>query len=108
MIFGMFWRQFKGSIILTVVLYMIESLFRLAFSVLLNILFETVLNLNDNNLPTAYLLAFFTGFIWLLGQIARHNAFYEVPIIVGKVRSCLLTLLFKKLTKLSQYKVKSQ
>ena len=85
-----------------------EAVLRLAFSVLLKILFETIKDLNDDNTSTAYLLAFFTSFIWFISQVSRHNAFYEVAILVGKIRSTLLTLMFKKLTKLSQYTSKAQ
>jgi ATP-binding cassette subfamily C (CFTR/MRP) protein 4 len=59
-------------------------------------------------LKICYILAFLTGFIWLLGNIARHNAFYEVPIIVAKARSGLMLLIFSKLSRVSQYTVKNQ
>ena len=102
------WRQLKKDILFTVLFYAIEVMLRLAFSILLNILFEEVLKLNESNLTTTYLLAFFTSFIVFLAKTSRHNAFYEVVFLVGKVRSCLLTVLFLKLTTLSQYVVKSQ
>ena len=102
------WRQFKKDMLLTILLYAIEVFLRLTFSILLNILFEEVIKLNKSNATKAYLLAFFTSFIWFVAQAFRHNAFYEVIIFLGRVRSSLLTVLFQKLTSLSQYVVKSQ
>lgn len=44
----------------------------------------------------------------MLGQVGRHNAFYEVPILTAKIRSELIFLLYCKLSKLSHYTIKSQ
>ena len=102
------YRQFKGDIFFIVFLCIIEYGSRLGFSVLLNLLLVTVLELNEDNAWLAYLLAFLTGFLWFIGQIGRHNTFYESPILTTKIRSTLIALLFKKLTKFSQYTAKSQ
>ena len=102
------WRQLKKHILFTVLFYAIEAVLRLAFSILLYILFGEIVKLNENNRATTYLLAFFTSFIWFVAEVFRHNAFYEVIFLVGKVKSCLLSVVFKKVTSLSQYIVKYQ
>ena len=56
----------------------------------------------------AYLLAFACGVLWFVGQIARHNAFYEVPLLSGKMRSELLYIIYVKLSRISLYTAKSQ
>lgn len=65
-----------------------EMACRLGFSIMLQELFSKVSLINEgNNMRDAYIYAAFCGFLWFLGQIGRHNAFYEVPILVGKIRS---------------------
>ena len=68
---------------------------------------QSVLNLEEEA-TKAYLLAFFGGIIFFVGQICRHNNFNESAFIVGKVRSSLVYLMFTKLSGLSQYTVNSQ
>ena len=76
---------------------------------MLQFLFETVSDLNSaESIVKAYILAFFTGFLWLIGAVTKHTAFYEIPIFIGRARGSLIVLIFKKLTKISQYTAKSQ
>ena len=82
---------------------------RLGFSIMLLELFKRVANLtNANNLRDSYILVTFCGILWYIGQIFRHNAYYQVPILVGKIRSLLILLIFTKLSTISQYTAKAQ
>ena len=86
---------------------LVEAVCRLAFSVILNILIARVITL-EQNLTEAYLLAFFGGVVWFVGQVARQVNFNETAFLVGKIRPALVNLMFIKITKLSQYTAKSQ
>jgi hypothetical protein len=81
----------------------------MGFSLLLLELFNKVTDLdNSNNLKEAYFLAAICGLLWLLVQIGRQNAYYLIPIFVGKIRNILIFLIYAKLSKISQYTAKSQ
>ena len=67
-----------------------------------------LLDLENNSFTTAYLLAFFSGVVWLIGQCFMHNAYLSINIFTNKMRSAIIGILFKKLTKISQYMAKSQ
>lgn len=87
-IFKMLGKQFAGQIIFIVFLYGVEIAARLGFSILLQELFSRVANLDQgNNLQIAYIIAFTSGVLWFLGQIGRHNGFYEVRILVSKIQT---------------------
>lgn len=44
---------------------------------------------------------------WLFSQMSKHNAFYQAPIIGCRLRTGLVSLLFAKLSALSQYTIKN-
>ena len=62
----------------------------------------------EENLRDSYLLAFFSGLVFFIGQMCRHNAFYEAPLAQLRVRGSLLGLLYKKLSQMSQYTINNQ
>lgn len=91
------------------VLYGIEIACRLGFSIILLILLELVTkDLNWEMRRNAYLLALSCGALLLVGRVSRHNAFYEIPILTGKIRSELIFIIYKQLSKISVYSSKSQ
>ena len=94
-------------VILATAMSIFEAVCRLAFSVVLNMLIARVITL-EQNVTEAYLLAFFGGVIWFLGQTGRQVNFNETAFLVGKIRSALVNLMFIKMTKFSQYTAKSQ
>jgi ATP-binding cassette subfamily C (CFTR/MRP) protein 4 len=77
---------------------------KLAFSILLQFLFVAV---GNDEKSLAYIYAFFSTFVWFIGQVSRHNAFYQSPILGNRIRSGMILILFAKISKLSQYIVKS-
>lgn len=48
------------------------------------------------------------GALWFTGQLGRHNAFYEIPILAGRIRNELIFIIYVKLSKISQYTAKTQ
>lgn len=94
----------NGKIWAAFILYLIEALFKLGFSIILQFLFQSV---SAGQKDKAYILAFFGGFAWLLSQMCRHNAFYIAPIIGARLRAGLVTVLFSKLSSLSQFTIKN-
>ena len=103
------WRQYTKGILYCILVYAIEMTCRLGFSVLLQVLFEAVSQeMNVWEKRRAYLLALACGGLWFTGQIARNNAFYEVPILSGKMRSELLFIIYTKLSRISLYSAKQQ
>jgi hypothetical protein len=72
-------------------------------------LFEKVSEINvGDNLTIAYFLAAFCGLMLIIGQIATNNGNYNAQILVGKIRSQFIFLIFTKLSRISQYTAKSQ
>lgn len=95
--------------ILTVFFFALEMACRLGFTIMLQELFTKVTNLEvGNNKRDAYLYATFCGVVWLIAMSCVHNGFYEAPILINRIRSELIFLIFAKLSKISQYTVKSQ
>ena len=86
-----------------------EMVFRLAFSLVMQILLELI---SDEKIlqskSQAYIFAFGCGLLWLAGQLSRHNAFYKIFILSGRIRFELLFIIYIKLSKLSFYTAKSQ
>ena len=101
-------KLFQHDLILITVFYWMEDFCKLGFSIMLNYLLRVVADLNSNNIQTAYLLAFFSGFVWFVGVIFKHNSILVGRILQCKIKPALLGLLFKKITKITQYKAKSQ
>lgn len=81
-----------------------EVAFKLGFSIILQFLFQSVV---DGEKDKAYGLAFAGGMCWLFSQMSKHNAFYQAPIIGCRLRTGLVSLLFAKLSALSQYTIKN-
>lgn len=94
----------KTKIWLAFLLFLGEASFKLGFSIILQFLFQSVSNGEKDK---AYILAFFGGICWLLSQMCRHNAFYQSPIIGARVRTGLVTVLFAKLSAISQFTLKN-
>lgn len=105
---GGLYQLYKVEIIKIVLFYWLESICRLGFSILFYALLQTLINLEQSAMSTAYLMAFFSGFLWFVGQVFMHNGFYEVTLLAAKIRSALIGLLFKKITNMSQYMAKAQ
>ena len=68
--------QFKWQVLLIVFFYWSESFCRIGFSIMLYALLNVVTDLENNSILTAYLLALFSGVLWLIGQTFMHNGFY--------------------------------
>ena len=105
-LFKAIYRMFKCQIIIGFFINFAEISCKLIFSIILGFLFQAVLNLEEEA-TQAYLLAFFGGIIFFIGQMCRHNNFNKSAFLVGKVRSSLVYLMFSKLSNLSQYTVNS-
>lgn len=107
-IFSFLFSQFKFEIVFIVFLYALEMACRLGFSILLQELFFRVSHINEGyNKRTAYIYSVCCGVLWLIGQVSKQNAYYQVS-IVGRIRSQLVFLIYTKLSKISQYTAKSQ
>ena len=63
---------------------------------------------STGNFTTLYLLAFFSGLLWMIGQCLMHNGFLDSMLLATKIRSALIGLIFKKLTRISLYTAKTQ
>lgn len=101
--------QFKGHIIMIIMFYLVEMICRLGFTILLQELFTKVSHLEEgNNKRDAYLYAVFSGVVMLIAMASYHNGFYEVSILIDKVRSEIVFLIYTKLSKMSQYIIKNQ
>lgn len=65
------------------------------------------INIGDNR-RDAYIYSVICGLLLLIGQLGRNNAYYEATLLVGRMRSELVFLIYKKLSQISQYTVKTQ
>ena len=82
-------------------LYLTNIATTLGGSVLLQKLFESVAR--QENEAEMYLLALASGVLIYVDSVVRHNCFYEGPKISGCMRSCLISLMFRKVCSLTQY-----
>ena len=106
--------QFKWEIAIDVFFFWWgEAFCRIGFSVMFFALLNELLALEallsgEKDFTKAYLLSFFSGLLWLVGQCCMHNAGFDVELLTVKIRSALIGVIFKKLTKISLYAAKSQ
>ena len=104
--------QFKWQMIVIVLFFWTESFCRIGFSVMFFILLNELLALeggeSEGDFTKAYLLSFFSGLLWLVGQCCTHNGGFDVTLLTTRVRSALIGMIFKKLTSISLYTAKSQ
>ena len=82
-------------------LYTANIATRLGLSVLFQFLFQAVADQDD--LSKQYLLAFASAVLLFIDSTIMHNSFYEGPIISACLKSCLVSLMFKKICRLTQY-----
>ena len=99
-IYSALFSSYKPEIILISLFYAVNSLLRLAFTILLQILFESVERGEINN---AYMFGVFTAITLYLYHITLHNSFYEAQIFTSMVRSGLASLIFKKIYGFTQF-----
>lgn len=79
------------------------------FFILLNeLLALEAMESSARDFTKAYLLSFFSGLLWLVAQNCAHNGCFDAMLIGTKIRSALIGIIFKKLTKISLYTAKSQ
>lgn len=85
--------------------FILEVTCKLVFSIVLKELFTAV---TDGNYRLAYSYAIMCGPLWFIGQVGRHNGYYEVTILTSRIKNTLLLLTLKKLSSLSQYTSRTQ
>ena len=73
---------------------------RVAVTIIFQYLIESLTN---QDYTTAYILAVSCSIALFLDVTARHNTFYESPIFAGKLKSCIVASIFKKILSLTQY-----
>ena len=100
-IYSALFKTLQGEFIFVFVIYVINIASKLGVSVVLQKLFESVAR--QENVSEMYLLAFASISLLFTDSIIRHNCFYEGPKISGCVRSCLISLMFKRVCSLTQY-----
>ena len=100
----MIYTVMKAKIWVTFLLFLGEAAFKLGFSIILQFLFQSVSNGEKDK---AYIFAFFGGFSWFISQMSRHNAFYQAPIIGARLRAGLVSVLFARLSSISQFTIKN-
>lgn len=59
--------------------------------------------LENKHYSLAYILAAVISLALYFQSAVHHNSFYEGPIISGKVRSALISLIFKRIVTLTQH-----
>lgn len=79
-----------------------NSIFRIAFTVLLQLLFE---NVEAGETTNSYIFGVFTSVTIYLYHISLHNGYYESQILTALIRTSLSSQIFRKLSKLSKFTV---
>ena len=100
-IYSALFKTLQGEIVFVFLIYIVNIASKLGASVVLQKLFESVAR--QENFAEMYLLALAATTMLFLHAIVWHNSFYESPKISGCVRSCLISLMFKKVCSLTQY-----
>lgn len=103
----MFWvmlKAFRKQIMYVCFLYIMEGFMRVGASVIMQFLIEAVFN---KNISLSYILVGVLLFTNLFVSSVRHNAYYQNPLLTANIRSSLVYVMFKRVSALSQYMVKS-
>lgn len=85
-------------------LYIVEGGVRLGASVVIQLLISAVL---FKTYSEAYIYAGILTALYLVSAVLRHNAFYEAPLLTGRVRSAFIYLLYERVSHLSQFMVRN-
>jgi ABC-type transport system involved in cytochrome bd biosynthesis fused ATPase/permease subunit len=85
-------------------LFGIDAIFRLLFSIFIIYLFEVV---TGGELKTAYIYCGILAVIWHVSQICKQNAKTDAYVLGRRIKAALAMLLYSKITKLTLYVMKS-
>ena len=84
--------------------FIIDSLFRLGFSVVILYLFESV---TDNNLKMAYIYTGVLLILWYCSQLMKQSGCVVTYILASQIKAALAMLLYAKISKMTSYVMKS-
>ena len=91
-------KTFKKEIFEAMAYFIISSLFRIAFSVLIYYLLQSV---QDRNLPLAYIFCSILIVCWYLFQLTNQIACLQIYILSSHTKSAFSMLLYAKVSKLT-------
>ena len=83
-----------------IVLFHIDAIFRLAFSILILDLFEAV---KEDEKTLAYIYVAVLSVIWYLSQLFKEHGLNKAYIVAAKIKSALAMLLYAKVYKMSSF-----
>jgi ATP-binding cassette subfamily C (CFTR/MRP) protein 4 len=104
MMFSITVRNYRWEFLSTLVPCLLETTCRVSASVVIQLLIQAVV-LKD--FQSAYMYAGILTLLYFMAAVFRHNAYYQATLLSAKVRSSFVFLLYERVTKLSQFMVKS-
>lgn len=84
-------------------LYFMEGMCRIGSSLVVFTLIESV----SKERSTSYMWAGVLVVVYFVASIFRHNSYYEAPLLSARIRSAFIYLLYQRVSKLSQFVVRS-
>ena len=100
----MLYRAFKPEIIQGIILFHMDALFRLTFSVFLLSLFEAVM---DDNKSQAYTFVGILSVLWYISQLLKELGLNKAIILAARIKSAMAMLLYAKVHKMTPFSLNS-
>lgn len=94
---------FKGDFIEILILFVVDALCRLTFSVLIIYLFQAV---EERNLTIAYIYTGGLTLLWYLSQLLRQEGTIITSLLVNQIKAGLTSLIYAKISSLNSYSIK--
>jgi len=103
-IFKLLIRTFKIELLMLIVIFHLDAIARLGFSVLIFYLFNAVA---DENYTIAYIYCAIEIIFWYLRNLFIHVAFTEGYLLASRIKAALAMLLYAKISNTTNYVIKT-
>ena len=77
-------KQYGNYVIYFFVMHSLEALCKLGFSILFQLLYQSISN---SEIKLSYFYAIVAGFIFFIGHISRNNGFYDINFFSGRIKN---------------------
>lgn len=97
-------RTFKYEVLEIIISYIIDAIFRIAFSIIIFYLFEAV---ETRSLTIAYIYSGVLVLCWYLSQLFKQTADYLSYLLSSNLKGAFAMMLYVKVSKITSFVVKN-